>query len=118
MKNLNRWFAILLAVAGVGLCLVALVGFIVTIVYNNLPWYPNQTVRDHYIAVGQSYSQGFTVGFFLCFFLTLIAVSVASLVQHRRELARDSARVDAPPGSAGRPRTAIRAIAKQRHGQP
>jgi ABC-type Fe3+ transport system permease subunit len=102
VRNLNRWFAILLAVAGAGLCMVALVGFVVTIVQNNLPWSPDQSVRDHYLAVGQSYSQGFTVGFFLCFFLILIAVSVAAMVQHRRETS--AVRVSAKrPAASPRP---------------
>jgi ABC-type Fe3+ transport system permease subunit len=104
VKNLNRWFAILLAVAGAGLCMVALIGFVATIVQNNLPWSPDQGIRDHYLAVGQSYSQGFTIGFFLCFFLTLIAVSVAALVQHRREAVTDSAR---PKGPAPSPHPAV-----------
>ena len=69
MKIRNRWLAILVAVAGAGLSTVALVGFLLTMVRNNLPWAPGQSIRDYYIAVGESYSQGFTVGFFLCFFL-------------------------------------------------
>ena len=99
MGHLNRWFAILLAVAGAGLCMVALVGFVVSIVQNNLPWSPDQSARDHYLAVGQSYSQGFTVGFFLCFFLTLIAVSVAAMVQHRRETSAAKASANSPSRS-------------------
>jgi hypothetical protein len=80
----NRWIAVLLAVAGIGICVVALVGFLLSMIDNNLPWYPNQTARDYYLAVGDSYSQGFTVGFFLCFFLTMMAVSIGALVEKRR----------------------------------
>ena len=62
-----------------GVCVAALVGFVVTMVHNNLPWEPDQSVREHYLAVGRSYSQGFTVGFFLCFSLSVLAISVAAL---------------------------------------
>lgn len=83
MKSWNRWAAILLAVAGAGVCLVALVGFLLTMTQNNLPWQAGQSIREHYLAVGESYSQGFTVGFFLCFFLTLIVVSVRLWLEQR-----------------------------------
>ena len=83
-NNLKRWIAVLLAVAGAGICVAALVGFLITMIQNNLPWEPDQTVREHYLAVGRSYSQGFTVGFFLCFFLSMLAISVAALVERRR----------------------------------
>jgi hypothetical protein len=81
-----RWFAILLAIAGTGFCTVALVDFVLTIVQNDLPWHPGQTIREHYVAVGESYSQGFTVGFFLCFSLTVLSVSAAALVERRRRI--------------------------------
>lgn len=87
-RNLNRWIAILLAVAGLGICVAALVGFLVTMIHNNLPWEPDQSVREHYLAVGRSYSQGFTVGFFLSFSLSVLAISVAALVDHRRKAPR------------------------------
>ena len=70
MKSWNRWAAILLAVVGAGVCLIALFGFLSTVNQNNLAWQADQSIREHYLAVGDSYSQGFTVGFFLCFFLT------------------------------------------------
>ena len=87
-RDSSRWIAILLAVAGTGICVTSLVSFVVTIVQNDLPWSPGQTIREHYIAVGESYSQGFTVGFFLCFSLIVLAVSAAALVERRRRVLR------------------------------
>ena len=78
--------AILLAIAGAGVCIVAVVGFILTIVQNDLPWHPGQGIREHYVAVGESYSKGFTVGFFLCFSLTVLAISAAALIDRRRRI--------------------------------
>jgi hypothetical protein len=87
----GRWVAILVAIAGAGVCFSLLVGFVMTIVHNELPWSPEQTVQEHYLAVGDSYSRGFTVGFFLCFFLTIFAVSASSLLE-RRGRSRPAAR--------------------------
>jgi len=87
-RNSTRWIAIMLAVAGTGVCITALVSFVVTIVQNDLPWSPGQSIREHYIAIGESYSQGFTVGFFLCFSLTVLAVSAAALIERRRRVLR------------------------------
>jgi len=94
LKQRARWIAILVAVAvaGVGVCFSLMFGFVLTIMHNELPWDPNQTVRDHYLAVGDSYSRGFAVGFFLCFFLTVVAVSASGLIERRR-LSRPTARV-------------------------
>lgn len=97
MKSWNGWVAILLSVVGAGVCLIALVGFLSTVNQNNLSWQADQSIREHYLAVGDSYSQGFTVGFFLCFFLTLIAVSVRSLLE-RRGCARKPVERRAAPG--------------------
>ena len=83
MRSWDRWAAILLAVTGAAVCLVALFGFVATVNHNNLSWKADQSIRDHYLAVGDSYSQGFTVGFFLCFFLILIAVSARSLMNRQ-----------------------------------
>jgi len=85
MNRGNRWLAILVAVAGMGVCLVALVGFVLTVLSNNLPWHQARTVREYYQAVGESYSQGFTVGFFLCFFMTMIAVTISTLFDRRQK---------------------------------
>ena len=76
--------------AGTGVCLVALIGFVVTVMYNRLDWYPGQTVQDYYLAVGQSYGQGFLVGFFLCFFLTLGATAVAAGLNRKRSFPQRS----------------------------
>lgn len=87
MNRRNQWIAVLVAAAGIGLCLAALVGFLATIRDNNLPWHTSETPRDFYLAVGDSYTQGFTVGFFLCFFLIMIAVCVGRWLDHRRAAA-------------------------------
>ena len=85
MSTRERWIAVLLALAGIGLCLSALVTFFMTIINNRLPWHPEQTAQDHYLAVGRAYSQGFSIGFFLCFFLALISVAVSAWFhEHRR----------------------------------
>jgi len=75
----------LAALAGVGVCSAALVHFLFTIMYNKLPWpEAERAARDHYLAVGNSYSQGFVVGFFLSFSLAILAVVFAGWrAQHR-----------------------------------
>jgi hypothetical protein len=70
--------AVGVAAFGAGVCVTAVVAFVVAILWNELPWYPDLTVREYYNAAGSFYSQGFTVGFFLCFFLILVAVTVAT----------------------------------------
>jgi hypothetical protein len=84
MKKNNRWVPILVAVAGMGVCMVALVGFMMTMLQNNLPWHHEQGIREYYQAVGESYSQGFMIGFFLCFFMTMVAVSLSTWFENRR----------------------------------
>ncbi len=76
MKTRDRRIALLLAFAGIGACLTGTLAFVINIVNNTLPWHPEQTVREHYLAVGDSYGQGFLVGFFFCFFMTLIVLAV------------------------------------------
>jgi ABC-type Fe3+ transport system permease subunit len=83
MRAWNRWIAIFLALAGICLCLAAMGGFVLTILQNNLPWHKSQTIREHYQAVGDSYSQGFTAGFFLCFFMIMVVIAVSAVLDHR-----------------------------------
>jgi hypothetical protein len=71
----NRLVGVLVAIVGVAVCLAGLLGFLLGILRNTLPWHPEQSVREHYLAVGRSFSEGFTVGFFLCFFLILAVVA-------------------------------------------
>ena len=84
--------AMLIAVAGMGVCLLALGGFVAMVATNNLPWHPDWTVQDHYLEIGRSYSQGFVIGFFLCFFLIMGAVSLSAWIENRRETDRDGTR--------------------------
>ena len=76
LSRKSRVLTLIVAIAGAGLCLLSLVTFVVTILNNTIPWHPNQSIREHYLAVGRSYGDGFLVGFFLCFFLVMIAVGV------------------------------------------
>ena len=84
---------------GIGVCLSALLGFITMLWNNNLPAHDGANVRDYYIVVGRSYSQGFTVGFFLCLFLTLAAVTVRDQVLSFRRRRAAALRLS----SSGRP---------------
>lgn len=83
-RNQHLLPALVLALAGAGLCLAAMVGFVAMVATNNLPWHPGLTIQEHYLQVGRSYSQGFVVGFFLCFFLTLGAVAVSRWWEGRK----------------------------------
>lgn len=78
----RRLMIAVVPLAGVAVCVIAVVSFVLTIVQNTLPWSPRQTIRDHYLAVGASYSQGFLAGFFLCLFLVLAGI-VATGMHHR-----------------------------------
>ena len=75
MRIGNRWVGILVAVAGMTVCLAGLLGFLLGMANSTLPWHPGQTIREYYQTVGQSFSEGFTVGFFLCFFMVLVVVA-------------------------------------------
>lgn len=84
MKSKARWVVILLSIAGAGVCASVVVMFLSTIMNNNLPYAPDQGAREHYVAVGQSFSQGFASGFFLCFFLTFAAYLIGTQVERKR----------------------------------
>ena len=86
LNRKSRALTLIVAIAGAGLCLLSLVTFLVTILNNTIPWHPNQSIREHYLAIGRSYGDGFLVGFFLCFFLVMIAVGI-----DRRVVARSRA---------------------------
>ena len=72
----KRWAMGLIAGTGATVTVVMILTFVLGIVQNSLPWSPNYTVREHYVAVGDSFSQGFMAGFFLCFFLSLVALAI------------------------------------------
>ena len=84
MKNRDRWIAVTLAAVGVGLCLAAVIAFLINVQNNNLPWEPDQSARAYYLAVGNAYSQGFAVGFFLCFFLAMMVAALVPIIRRRR----------------------------------
>ena len=84
MSVRDRWVAILVAVAGLAVCVTAVSVFVHGLANNNLSWHSGQSAREFYLAIGDSYSEGFIVGFFLCFFLVLVAVAVSSWVRQRR----------------------------------
>ena len=75
MSTRNRWIAVSLSLAGAGVCCLGLSGFFLNFVNNTIPWTPGQSMRAHYMAVGQSYGQGFFIGFFFCFFLMLVVLA-------------------------------------------
>jgi hypothetical protein len=101
MRTHHRWIALTVAVTGITVCLVVLAGFVLTIAHNELPWTPDQSVREHYLAVGDAYSRGFIVGFFLSFFLIVLAVVISAWYDHRRKEGVGPtvlpARTEAPP---------------------
>ena len=88
MGGAKRRILVVLAVAGTGVCLAALGRFLVRIATNAIPWEHVRSTREHYLAVGASFSEGFAVGFFLCFFLLLIAYSLATAWERRSRPAR------------------------------
>ena len=84
MSVRDRWIAVLVAVAGLAVCVTAVSVFVHSLANNNLPWHSGLSAREFYLVVGSSYSEGFIVGFFLCCFLVLVAVAVSSWVRQRR----------------------------------
>jgi hypothetical protein len=79
----NRRIVLGIAASGAAYCVYLLVGFVGVIANNRLPWEGTAFTRDHYLAVGQAYSNGFAVGFFLCFCLAVMAFVVGSWYEQR-----------------------------------
>jgi hypothetical protein len=72
------------ALAGVGACVAALAHFLLVMLFNRLPWSPEEPVRHYYQEVGRSYGQGFLVGFFFCFSLAVAAVGLSTWWDRRK----------------------------------
>jgi len=91
MDRTNR-LALAAASLGAVYCLYLLIGFFRVIAGNRLSWEGTaRFTREHYLAVGEAYSQGFAIGFFFCFCLAVIAFVVGNWyeksVKTRRALA-------------------------------
>jgi hypothetical protein len=80
MKIRARRVALVVAVPGLVVCLVVILGFFLRVLHGKLPWDGTSGTRDHYLAVGSAYSEGFGAGFFLCFFLILLAVGIVGVL--------------------------------------
>ena len=72
----QRWTLGIIAATGATVTATLILTFVLGIVQNSLPFGADWTVREHYLAIGDSFSQGFMAGFFLCFFLSLVALAV------------------------------------------
>ena len=83
MTTQTRWILLAFAIAGAGVCMFGVLGFVIDMLNNNLPWEHATTARLHYLAVGHSYSQGFAIGFFFCFFLSLAAAGIGSGLRNK-----------------------------------
>ena len=71
-----------IAFAGVGTSLAAVVHFVLAVFNNRIPWHTE--AREFYLAVGRSYTQGFAIGFFLCFSLAVAATAVVGTLEQLR----------------------------------
>lgn len=74
---------LIVAIVGAATSIVAVAHFVLTVMNNRLPWH--RGVRDFYLAVGRSYTEGFAIGFFFCFSLTVAATALAGMLKNRRE---------------------------------
>ena len=88
LKPRQRNVAVAIAIPGIVACASALAIFVWKIFDNRLPWHARQTAREHYIAVGNAYTDGFATGLFLCFFLMVLAAAVVAWFEHRRGAGR------------------------------
>lgn len=84
MTRPQQRLAILIAVPGAIASMIALTGFVLRILNNQLELPLVATLPAFYNAVGDAYGEGFTAGFSLCFFLTLLAVAVSTWYEKRR----------------------------------
>jgi len=82
MTKRQRVFSILIGVPGAAASVLALSGFMLRVLRNQLPVPQAPTRQAFYQMVG-----GFLHGFSLCFFLVLLAVAVSSWVEQRRAAA-------------------------------
>jgi len=87
MTKRQRVFSILIGVPGAAASVLALSGFMLRVLRNQLPVPQAPTRQAFYQMVGKAYSGGFLHGFSLCFFLVLLAVAVSSWVEQRRAAA-------------------------------
>ncbi len=74
---------VVIALAGVGASLTAVVHFVLAVLHNRIPWPAD--AQEFYLAVGRSYTEGFAIGFFLCFSLAVAATAVAGALEQRRD---------------------------------
>ena len=85
LKSKLSRLTMVVALTGATACFLAVVRFLTTMKENGLAWTPGLDARDHYLAVGNSYSAGFIAGFFLCFFLAVFSVAVHFWREDRRQ---------------------------------
>jgi hypothetical protein len=78
--------AIVIGVAGAISSFLALGGFLLKVLRNDLDLPDVATSQAFYQSVGSAYSDGFVAGFSLCFFLTLLAVAVGTWVENRHRV--------------------------------
>ena len=84
LKSRQRMAIVSVSVAGILASGTLVAAFVLSIVQNTLPLPTGDFVRGHYLAIGDSFSDGFMAGFFLCFFMMLCALVIGSWVEERR----------------------------------
>ncbi|GEM_PF-2436011 len=98
MNLRTRWSITLIAVIGLVACALVIVGFLLTMANNDLPWNEELSAGDFYRVVGSAYNKGFVNGFFFSFFLVLLAVVVSAWIDSKRRDRRVTDRRQDPPG--------------------